>query len=647
MPPDIRVMTASDPAEERLRESEERYRLLVDMIPQNIWTTDARGHHTYFSRGWYDFSGAAPEDSRGEGWLEFIHPEDKERTLARWRHSLQTGEPYEIEYRFRGTDGQYRWFLGKARAVRNDAGEITEWFGTATDISERKRHEEERERLLARERQAREQVTTILESITNAFFTVDRQWRFTYVNREAERLLRRPREELLGCTLWEEFPEALDATFGREYHRAMETQATVQFEECYPPLGAWFYVHAYPSAEGLSVFFQDVTARRRAEEALRESEQRFRTLGNSIPQLAWMADASGSIFWYNDRWHEYTGTTLEEMRGWGWQKVHHPEHVDRVVRRIRQAFGDGTPWEDTFPLRSRNGEYRWFLSRALPIRDAHGAVVRWFGTNTDITEEIERAAERERFLARERELRAEAERRREQLERVTESRAALMRGFSDDVRNPLSVTDMNAHILEVGALSEAQRQCVERIRRSVGTSLQLIDDLLEVARAEAGQLEIECVHTDVGRVAREVAEDFAAPAAAAGVGLEVRAPDGLHADTDPMRLRQVLGNLLSNAVKYAPRARVSVDAEIRHAVRDREWVTVSVGDTGPGIPADQREAIFQEYTRLDPQSQKGTGIGLAIGRRIARLLGGDLTVESEVGRGATFTLWLPLAASPE
>ena len=84
-----------------------------------------------------------------------------------------------------------------------------------------------------------------------------------------------------------------------------------------------------------------------------------------------------------------------------------------------------------------------------------------------------------------------------------------------------------------------------------------------------------------------------------------------------------------------------------HAVRDREWVTVSVGDTGPGIPADQREAIFQEYTRLDPQSQKGTGIGLAISRRIARLLGGDLTVESEVGRGATFTLWLPLAASPE
>jgi PAS domain S-box-containing protein len=635
-------------AEARLRESEERYRLLVDMIPQNIWTTDAEGRHTYFSRGWYEYSGAAPEQSHGEGWLEFIHPDDRERTLTRWRHSLETGEPYEIEYRFRGTDGQYRWFLGRATPLRNEAGEIVEWFGTATDISERKRNDEERERLLARERQAREQVTMILESITDAFFATDREWRFTYVNREAERLLRRPRAELLGRVLWEEFPEAVGVTFEREYRRAMETRTTVQFEEFYPPLGAWFDVHAYPSADGLSVFFRDVTARKRAEEVIRQSEERFRTLGNSIPQLAWMADASGSIFWYNDRWHEYTGTTLDEMRGWGWQKVHHPEHVDRVVQRIRHAFEAGTPWEDTFPLRSKTGEYRWFLSRALPIRDAAGAVVRWFGTNTDITEEIERAAERERFLERERKLRAEAERRREELERVTESRAALMRGFSHDVRNPLSVADMNARILEIGERSERQLESVGRIRRSISTSLRLIDDLLEVARAEAGQLEIECVNTDVGRVAREVAEDFSAPAAAAGVRLEVRAPGGLQAETDPVRLRQVLGNLLSNAVKYAPHAQVTVDAEIRHSggPRPGDWVAVSVTDTGPGIPADQREAIFQEYTRLDPKAQQGAGIGLAISRRIARLLGGDLTVQSEVQRGATFTLWLPTPSHP-
>jgi PAS domain S-box-containing protein len=157
--------------EEALRESEQRYRLLADMIPQNIWTTDAKGNHTYFSRRWYDFSQATPDESHGEGWLRFIHPDDKERTLARWHHSLQTGGPYEIEYRFRGSDGEYRRFLGKATPLRNDDGEIVEWFGTATDISERKQLEAEREQLLAREQESRQRVTTILESITDAFRT--------------------------------------------------------------------------------------------------------------------------------------------------------------------------------------------------------------------------------------------------------------------------------------------------------------------------------------------------------------------------------------------------------------------------------------------------------------------------------------------
>jgi len=122
-----------------------------------------------------------------------------------------------------------------------------------------------------------------------------------------------------------------------------------------------------------------------AEAAARERQ--FRTLANSISQLAWMADVEGYIFWYNDRWYDYTGTTLEEMQGWGWQKVHHPDEVGRVVERIKVAFASGEPWEDTFPLRRKTGEYRWFLSRALPIFDADGRVARWFGTNTDITEQ--------------------------------------------------------------------------------------------------------------------------------------------------------------------------------------------------------------------------------------------------------------------
>jgi PAS domain S-box-containing protein len=150
------------------------------------------------------------------------------------------------------------------------------------------------------------------------------------------------------------------------------------------------------SVVGVNVVAEEITERKRADvvlaasdEALHRSEVLFRELANNISQFAWMANEAGWIYWYNKRWHDYTGTTLQEMQGWGWQKVHHPDHVDRVVKRIRESFESGVPWEDTFPLRSRDGQYRWFLSRALPIRNAAGQVIRWFGTNTDITEQLE------------------------------------------------------------------------------------------------------------------------------------------------------------------------------------------------------------------------------------------------------------------
>ena len=129
----------------------------------------------------------------------------------------------------------------------------------------------------------------------------------------------------------------------------------------------------------------EMAERNRTKDALLQSEERFRMLADHMSQLAWMGDASGSLTWYNRRWYEYTGTTFEQMQGWGWQQVHHPDHIDRVVEKWKRAHINGDVWEDTFPLRGTDGQYRWFLSRAIPIRNAEGHVVRWFGTNTDVT----------------------------------------------------------------------------------------------------------------------------------------------------------------------------------------------------------------------------------------------------------------------
>jgi PAS domain S-box-containing protein len=150
------------------------------------------------------------------------------------------------------------------------------------------------------------------------------------------------------------------------------------------------------SVVGVNVVAEEITERKRtqavlasSEKALQESETRFRELADNVNQLVWMADSAGSPYWYNKRWHDYTGSTLQEMRGSGWQQVHHPEHRARVESHIQKHFENGALWEDTFPLRARDGSYRWFLTRAVPIRDEAGKVVRWFGTSTDVSEQIE------------------------------------------------------------------------------------------------------------------------------------------------------------------------------------------------------------------------------------------------------------------
>lgn len=244
----------------------------------------------------------------------------------------------------------------------------------------------------------------------------------------------------------------------------------------------------------------------------------------------------------------------------------------------------------------------------------------------------------------------EAERRRDEVERISESRSRLMRGFSHDLKNPLGAADGYAALLEEGIpgkLDPEQCESVRRIRRSIRASLRLIDDLLELARAEAGEITLNRSLIDVAALAREVGEDFRAQLEAAGLALELQASTPLTVESDPARVRQIISNLMSNAVKYTREGSVTVAVAVlsdSSPARRGDWVTVSVADTGIGIPEDKREAIFQEFTRLDPGARQGAGVGLAISRRIARLLDGDIAVEPRTPQGSTFTLWLPVSA---
>ena len=247
---------------------------------------------------------------------------------------------------------------------------------------------------------------------------------------------------------------------------------------------------------------------------------------------------------------------------------------------------------------------------------------------------------------------AEAQRSRDEVLRAAERRARLVRGFSHDVKNPLGAASGQLALLEegvAGPLADAQRDAVARARRAVAAAVDLIDDLVELVRAEAGQLSIERRPTDVPQVAAEMAEEYRPQAEAKRIELRVEVTGGLPSvDTDPGRVRQILGNLLSNAVKYTPeggRITVRVEERATGGPAPGAWLAVDVANTGPGIPPEKQAFIFEEFTRLEPADKRGGGLGLAISRQVARALGGDVTVRSPPGEGPTFTLWIPAGAA--
>jgi PAS domain S-box-containing protein len=262
----------------------------------------------------------------------------------------------------------------------------------------------------------REQLRVTLTSIGDGVIVTDTEGRVRSLNPVAESLTGWPQKEAIGqplevvfCIINETTGQAVQnpvarvlregAVVGLANHTVLIARDGSErpIDDSAAPIR-----DAGGNITGVVLVFHDVTAARQAERALREREEQFRTLADSIPQLAWMTRPDGHIFWYNRRWYDYTGTTFEQMQGWGWQSVHDPRELPRVLQNWKAALASGEPWEDNFPLRRHDGQMRWHLSRAIPVRDEQGRVVRWFGTNTDVQDRREAEARLGQYAERQR-----------------------------------------------------------------------------------------------------------------------------------------------------------------------------------------------------------------------------------------------------
>jgi PAS domain S-box-containing protein len=600
-------------------------------------------------------------------------------------------------------------------------------------------------------REAHERTTNILESITDALIVLDKDWRFTYINPRAEMILaplNQSAATLIGTDHWRQLPDLASTAMEKNLRLAVAEKVKVEFETFYRPLGKWFQVRAYPARDGLSVYLLDVTEEKRAAEAWRESEERFRAivqatpecvkvvaadgtllamnsagcemveaaedrevvgqsvypliapefrkqftefnesvcagasgkidfqivglkgtrrwvethavpmrdpgtdqtvqlavtrdvtarreaeerlryseeelraLANSIPQLAWMSDPDGNIYWYNQGFYDYTGTTLKQVEGWGWKSLHDPEMLPTVTARMTESIQTVTPFEMEFPLRGADGQYRWFLTRMRPFRDHEGRLTRWFGTSTNIDEQrqlFQSLSEARRELEKRVEERTAAlQSANESLRSLSgrlvrlqdEERKRLARELHDSVGQILAAMGMN-----LGAL-RAQR---EKLDAQGGRAITETARLLEQATREIRTIS-HLLHPPLLEIAglatalRWYVDGFAERSK---IRIDVEIPENLERLPDEMEL--AIFRLVQECLTNIHRHSESGTAAIR-IWQDGNRLIVRVEDQGKGIPKDKHQ---------DLATSGKTGVGFGGMRERLRQLGGTLEIESD------------------
>ncbi|HET9101600.1 MAG TPA: PAS domain-containing protein, partial [Acidobacteriaceae bacterium] len=244
---------------------------------------------------------------------------------------------------------------------------------------------EHEEQLLQRAQRAERQLAELLANIPAGYATLDRNWTFTFANQQAVRGSRQRLEDFVGKKIWTIWPQLVGTEIERRFRQVMETGVPAHFEHYSKPYDAWFEMHVYPNENGIGIYFQEITKRRRAEEALRASEQRYRTFTELNPQLILMADTQGQVTFANQRLLNYTGLTLEEIVGEGWRKAVHPDDDLRTLGAWMEALTKDVDFQvETRIRRGSDGMFRWFWVRGLPVRDEHNKTLDWLGVCIDI-----------------------------------------------------------------------------------------------------------------------------------------------------------------------------------------------------------------------------------------------------------------------
>lgn len=643
---------------ERRREEDARQQLLAKVEQQakvfdtalsNIndfaYTFDLNGRFLYVNKPLLNLWGLPLEQAVGKNFYDLKYePQLASKLQREIQQVIDTRRTLISETEYVNPAGERGYFEYIFSPVLGPDGSVELVAGSTRVITQRKQLELELENQRSRLSAIIEQAPAFMCTLRGPEHVYELANNRYYQIVGQRELIGRKVRDALPEVEGQGFFELLDRVFqtgesfeGNEMPVLLHRQPDAPLEERFVNLVYQAMRNPDGTIHGVFTHGVDVTDLVRSRNAVRDSELQFRQLADAMPQIVWAAKADGTLDYYNRRWFEYIGQPENGGDAVRWDRFIHPDDLSRAYTAWAEAIQNARTYVIEFRVRSAGGDYRWFLVRALPIRDESGVVLRWFGTCTDIQEQKELQAQRESLLESERAARSDAE-------RASRMKDEFLATLSHELRTPLNAILGWATILADGKLDETElREGLDTIRRNAHAQTQIIEDLLDMSRIVNGKVRLDVQAVDLAAVVRAATETVRPAADAKGIRLKaVLDPTAGPVSGDPNRLQQVLWNLLSNAIKFTRRGgQVQVLLE-----RVNSQIEVHVIDTGDGIKPEFLPHVFDRFRQADASTTRrhgGLGLGLAIVRQLVELHGGTVRVKSPgIGQGSTFTISLPL-----
>ncbi len=643
-------ITEKQAVEDTLRRSEETYARAEAIAHLGSWDWDIVNGTLRWTDEIYRIFGQTPQSfgASYQAFLEAIHPDDRQRVIDAVNASVADASvPYSVEHRVIRPDGEIRSVQERGQVYRDERGMPVRMIGSVHDITEQKRAEAElaryrdhleeliQERTAEVERQSRRN-TMIVNAAIDGFFTAGADGRVNDCNEAYCRLLGYSREELLRLHIADieadETPEEMAAHIGKIVEQGRDRFETRH--RCKD--GSLIHVEVSVTLAPIDgdplifAFVQDISERKQAENALLRN-QTMLTRTEGIAHIgSWEWDvATDTVFWSDELFRIFQRNPADRAPSLAEQsELYQPEDMQRLMEASMAAVNLGTPYELELRAIRKDGTSRVCLARGYAERGTDHRVVRLFGSLQDITD---------RKLAEVEILRAKVE-----AERANQAKSEFLSRMSHELRTPLNAILGFGQLLERAKLAGVQAENVQEVLHAGRHLLELINEVLDLARIESGKFTISLepvalmpLVTDCISLIRPQAENW-------GIDLIETVQDcRQQVRADRTRLKQVLLNLLSNAVKYnRPHGAINVTCTLQG-----DAVRIRISDTGAGLTAEQQARLFVAFERLDADNSaiEGTGIGLALSKRLVELMGGTIGVESEPGAGSTFWVSLPIA----